>query len=485
MEQLQLQELLRFYNTATREKQGFRPVAPPDVRMYSCGPTVYYLPHVGHLRAYLTGDLLRRTLEYAGYSVRHVMNITDVGHMTSDADEGEDKMELGARREGKSPWELARYYEDAFFRATAEVNILRPHVVSRATEHIDVQLALIQRLEERGFTYRTSVGVIFDTGKFPRYADFARLDLSGQEAGVRVAVDPERKRPQDFALWITNQPQHLMQWDSPWGRGFPGWHLECSAMAMHYLGETIDIHTGGIDNIPVHHTNEIAQSEAATGKPFVQCWVHSAFLNVDGQKMSKSLGNLYTVEDVRQRGFSPLALRYFYLGSGYRNAQNFTWEALDGAQRSLMNVWELCAALSAPTGEPIGEYLDAFEQAIADDLNTSQALAILLQMLRSDFPDAAKAMTVTFMDRILGLDLASARLRINDTWRYQGITPETERRAEHLLGQRRQARQARDFSLADQLREDIGRIGYKVEDQGGGSVLAPMYLSEREDVHLG
>lgn len=283
----QLQGLLRLYNTATREKQSFCPVSPPDVRIYSCGPTVYYLPHVGHLRAYLTSDLLRRSLEYAGYRVRHVMNITDVGHMTSDADEGEDKMELGARREGKSPWELARYYEEAFFQATAEVNILRPHVVCRATEHIDTQLNLIQRLEERGFTYRTAVGIIFDTAKFSCYADFARLDLTGQMSGTRVTIDIERKRAQDFALWITNQPQHLMQWDSPWGRGFPGWHLECSAMAMRYLGESIDIHTGGIDHIPVHHTNEIAQSEAATDKPYSQCWVHSAFLNVNGQKMSK------------------------------------------------------------------------------------------------------------------------------------------------------------------------------------------------------
>ncbi|MEI7832245.1 MAG: cysteine--tRNA ligase [bacterium] len=475
----ELKRILRFYNTATREKHPFRPIAPPDVCVYSCGPTVYYLPHVGHLRAYLTSDLLHRTLTYAGYHVRHAMNITDVGHMTSDADEGEDKMELGARREGKSPWELARYYEDAFFRAIAEINILRPHIVCRATEHIDVQIQLIQRLEERGYTYRTTVGVIFDTERFPRYADFARLDLSGQTAGARVAIDPERKRPQDFALWITNQPLHLMQWDTPWGRGFPGWHLECSAMAMHYLGEMIDIHTGGIDNIPVHHSNEIAQSEAATGKPFSQCWVHSAFLNVDGQKMSKSLGNLYTVDDVRQRGFSPLALRYLYLGSGYRNAQNFTWEALDGAQRALMNVWGLCAMLPAPNGEPISEYLDAFDQAIADDLNTSQALAVLLQMLHSEYPSETQAMTVAWMDRILGLDLASARLHINNTWRYQGLTPEIEHQARLLLEQRQQARQAKDFALADRLRSEIGQIGYKVEDRDNSSTIAPMYLCER------
>lgn len=468
-----LQGILRLFNTATREKQAFRPISSPEVRMYSCGPTVYYLPHVGHLRAYLTSDLLRRTLDYAGYHVRHVMNITDVGHMTSDADEGEDKMELGARREGKSPWELARYYEDAFFLSTAEVNILRPHIVCRATEHIDEQLQLIQRLEEQGFTYRTAVGVIFDTEKFPRYADFARLDLTGQAAGARVAIDAERKRPQDFTLWVTNQPHHIMQWDSPWGRGFPGWHLECSAMALRYLGETIDIHTGGIDHIPMHHTNEIAQSEAATSKPLAQCWIHSAFLNVSGQKMSKSLGNLYTVDDVRQRGFSPLSLRYFYLGSGYRNAQNFTWEALGGAQRALMNVWEQCAALPAPAGEPISEFLDAFDQALADDLNMAQALAILLQMLRSEHLGEAKAVTVIWMDCILGLDLASARLRINDTWRYQGITPETEIRARQLLEQRQQARKAKDFALADRLRDEIGEIGYKVEDKGGDSLLVP------------
>jgi len=243
-------------------------MSPPKVGMYSCGMTVYYFTHVGHLRSYTTSDLLRRVLERAGYRVGHVMNVTDVGHMTSDADEGEDKLEVGARREGKSPWEIARFYEEHFFNAISQVNILRPHVVCRATEHIEEQIELVKRLEERGFTYRTKVGVIFDTSKFPRYADFARLNLEGQDAGARVAVDEERKQPHDFALWVTNQPRHIMQWDSPWGRGFPGWHIECSAMSMRYLGNRLDIHTGGIDHIPVHHTNEIAQSEAALTSPW-------------------------------------------------------------------------------------------------------------------------------------------------------------------------------------------------------------------------
>lgn len=316
---------LRLFNTASRKMEDFSPVNPPHVRLYTCGLTVYYYTHIGNLRTYTNSDILRRTLEYLGYNVKHVMNITDVGHMTSDEDAGEDKLEVGARREGKTPWEIARFYEDYFFSSLEQVNILKPHVICRATEHIADMIALIQRLEQRGFTYKTRVGVIYDTSKFPDYARFAGLDLEGQQAGTRVEVDVERKNPWDFALWVVNQPNHIMQWDSPWGRGFPGRHVECSAMSMKYLGEEIDIHCGGIDHVRVHHTNEIAQSEGATGKQFVRHWFHSCFTNVEGQKMSKSLGNLYTLEDATSRGFSPFSLRYFFLGSSYRKTNNFTW----------------------------------------------------------------------------------------------------------------------------------------------------------------
>jgi cysteinyl-tRNA synthetase len=465
---------LRLYNTASREVEEFVPVHAPVVGMYSCGMTVYYYAHVGHIRAYTNSDTLRRTLEYMGYQVRHVMNVTDVGHMTSDADEGEDKLEAGAKREGKSPWEIARYYEEHFFKTIARANIEPPHVVCRATEHIADQIALIRRLEERGFAYRTPVGVIFDTAKFPRYADFARLNLEGQEAGARVEVDSERRNPADFALWVTNQPNHLMQWDSPWGRGFPGWHIECSAMSMRYLGEELDVHTGGIDHIPVHHTNEIAQSEAATGKPFVRYWMHTAFLNVDNQKMSKSLGNLYTLDDIVGQGYHPLALRYFYLGSSYRRAVNFTWEALGAAQTSLSRLWQKMADLPAPSKGGETPPLRAFEEAVGNDLNTPQALAVLWQAVDDRSADPAQvAATLLQMDRILGLDLAHAAERLAELRSIQIGSKETEEKALALAQERVALRKAKEYARADALREQILALGFIVEDTPQGPRVKP------------
>ena len=464
---------LRLYNTASREVEEFVPIHPPTVGLYTCGMTVYYYAHVGHIRAYTNSDVLRRTIEYMGYGVRHVMNVTDVGHMTSDADEGEDKLELGARREGRSPWEIARHYEDHFFRTIERVNILKPHVICRATEHIAQQIALIQRLEARGYTYRTSVGVIFDTAKFPNYARFARLDLEGQQAGSRVEVDAERRNPSDFALWVTNQPNHLMQWDSPWGRGFPGWHIECSAMAMHYLGEEIDLHTGGIDHIPIHHTNEIAQSEAATGKPFVRYWLHTAFLNVNGAKMSKSLGNLYTLDDVVAQGIAPLSLRYFMLGSSYRKALNFTWEAVRGAQISLQRLWTKCASLPEPANVPLPEPLYAFEEAVGADLNMPKALAVVWETADSPAEPERLAATLYTMDRIMGLDLAHSSARLEELRALQLSANANEDKALELARQRQEMRKAKDYARADALRAEIEALGFAVEDTPQGPRLVP------------
>ncbi|MFC1601542.1 cysteine--tRNA ligase [Candidatus Sumerlaeota bacterium] len=464
---------LKLYNTATRKVEPFAPLAPPDVKMYSCGMTVYDYAHVGNLLAYTNADVLRRALEYAGYRVRQVMNVTDVGHMTSDADEGEDKLELRAQRDGATPWDIARKYEDYFYAAIARLNIRQPHVSCRATEHIPEQIALVQRLEERGFTYQTKAGVVFDTAKFPRYAEFARLNLDGNEEGFRTHADPDRRSPSDFSLWVTDKPDHLMQWDSPWGSGYPGWHLECSAMAMHYLGEEIDIHTGGIDHVPIHHTNEIAQSECATGKTFSRFWLHSAFMNIDNQKMSKSLGNLYTLEDLAERGVAPLALRYFFLGSSYRKPMNFTWEALGAAQTGMLRLWQACDGLPAPAGEPLAGPLEEFEQALGDDLNTSQSLAVLWGLLDADECPARKARTIIELDRVLGLGLSNARTLLNDYNRLTGATKDAELKARELANRRQELRQAKKFAEADQLRDEITALGFAVEDTPEGPVVRP------------
>jgi cysteinyl-tRNA synthetase len=464
---------LFFSNTARAgELEEFQPLDPPRVGLYTCGPTVYGPTHVGHVRTYVNSDVLRRVLGYAGYDVRHVMNVTDVGHMTSDADAGEDKLEVAARREARSPWDIARFYEEHFFRTMAAVNVERAHVVCRATEHVDDMIALIQRLEARGFTYRTSVGVIFDTARFPDYARFARLDLEGQQAGARVEADPERRQPSDFALWVTNQPTHLMKWPSPWGEGFPGWHIECSAMSMCYLGETLDLHTGGVDHVPVHHTNEIAQSEAATGRPFARVWLHSAFLLVDGLKMSKSLGNLFTLEDVVARGFAPLALRYLFLSGLYRKEMNFTWAALAAAQAGLTRLWQRVAELPPPAGEPLRPALDGFEAAIASDLNTARALAALWDLVRADAPPAQVAATVRAMDRVFGLDLDRAAERLREL----AALPSGGGReqADALAAERERLRRERRFAEADGLRAEIRALGFLVEDTPAGPQLRPL-----------
>ncbi|HOK55461.1 MAG TPA: cysteine--tRNA ligase, partial [Armatimonadota bacterium] len=369
---------MQLFNTLTRTKEEFIPLEPGKAGLYTCGPTVYNYAHIGNLRSYIFADILRRTLEFENYDVTQVMNITDVGHLTSDDDIGEDKMEAGARREGKSIWDIARYYEDAFFVDIDKLNIERPTIVARATEHVPDMIDLVKRLEERGFTYETEQAVYFDVTKFPEYTKLAGQALEEKITAARAEVqeDPEKKNPADFALWFKATGRfknHLMQWDSPWGMGFPGWHVECSAMSMRYLGETFDIHTGGIDHIPVHHTNEIAQSQAATGKPFVRYWMHGEFLVVSGgEKMAKSAGEFLRLQVLTDKGYDPLAYRYLCLQVHYRSKLNFTWESLDAAQAGYnrLKAFIDVASRARGTEQPwVQEYRDRFRDAITDDLN--------------------------------------------------------------------------------------------------------------------
>jgi cysteinyl-tRNA synthetase len=438
---------MKLYNTLSRQLEEVIPFNPPKVGMYACGPTVYWSTHIGHMSKYVGDDILRRVLTLNGFAVKHVMNITDVGHLTSDADEGEDKMEKGAARENLSVWELAKKYEREFFETMAALNVLRPDVVCRATEYIPEQIALIKRLQERGFVYQTAAAVYFDVAKFPEYGRLAGQKLEEKITGARdeVVSDPQKKNPYDFALWmkcVGRFEKHIMRWDSPWGVGFPGWHIECSAMSMKNLGEQFEIHTGGVDHIGVHHPAEIAQSEAATGKkPFVKYWVHRAFILVDGKKMSKSLNNFYELEDVRRKGFEPLALRYFFLTGHYRQPLNFTWEALENAQNSLGKLRQKARTLKTQGGATLK---DKFLEALNDDLNTPRALAVAWQTEnRRDLEE---------FDQVLGLDLFKTE---------EKVIPEE---ILALLKEREAARQKRDFAAADKIRELIISKGYDVSD---------------------
>ncbi|MBN2537470.1 cysteine--tRNA ligase, partial [candidate division WOR-3 bacterium] len=400
---------MKLYNTLTRRKEELRPVRPGRVGIYTCGPTVYMFAHIGNFRSFLFADFLRRGLEFLGYAVDHVMNITDVGHLTDDEDSGEDKFELSARREGKKPGEIARFYEDAFWADVERIGMLRPTRVCHATEHIEDMIELVRRIEANGFAYRTSVGLVFDTAKFPGYADLARLNLAEQQFGARVQVDPERRNPADFALWITNQPRHLMQWDSPWGRGFPGWHLECSAMSIKYLGERFDIHTGGIDHIPVHHTNERAQNFAATGHQVVNTWLHGAFLTVGDARMGKSEGNLITLSQLEERGFSAADFRFLCLTALYRTPLSFTEESITSARNSLRTLVGFGRSAQSWSESDDGAWLEPFRQefraAVEDDLNLPQALATTWNLVReaNKRQDRRAWNQVLDFDRVFGL----------------------------------------------------------------------------------
>ncbi|MDP3964651.1 MAG: cysteine--tRNA ligase [bacterium] len=453
---------LTLYNTLSREKEVFIPIDKDLVSFYACGPTVYNYAHIGNLRTYIFEDIVRRALQYNGFSVRHVMNITDVGHLTDDADAGEDKVEVEAQKSGKSANDIAEFYTNAFKKDLADLNILEPVTWPKATEQINEQITLIQKLEDKGYIYQTSDGVYFDTSKFKHYGRLARLNLKGQQEGARVVRNEEKKNPTDFALWkfSPKDQKRQMEWESPWGTGFPGWHIECSAMSMKELGETIDIHAGGIDHIPVHHTNEIAQSEAATGKKFVNYWLHGEFLLIDKGRMGKSEGNLITLETLKEKGFSPLAYRYFVLQAHYRTKLNFSWEAIEAAQSALDRLCERVSEL----GKPIigcAEYEQKFLDAINDDLNTPQALAVVWDMLKSDNPPAAKQQSIQKFDRVLGLGLDNVIHRPT-------LIPKT---VQKLVSEREEARANNEWEEADRLRDKIEKAGFDVEDTAEGSKL--------------
>ena len=456
---------MKLYNTLTRKKEEFVPIVPGKVRMYSCGPTVYGYAHIGNMRSYIFMDILRKVLKYNGYELKSVMNITDVGHLVSDADEGEDKLIKSAREQQKSPWEIAEYYTDIFFRDIKALNIEVPDIVPKATDHISEMLEFVEGLVDKGYGYETSDGIYFDIRKFKGYGKLSRIDLEGQQAGARVDVNDEKHHPADFALWKKASKEHIMQWPSPWGMGYPGWHIECSAMGRKYLGDLFDIHTGGVDHIPIHHENEIAQSEALLGKPAVNYWVHGEFLLVDNGKMSKSLGNTYTLDDLTAKGFDPLAFRYFCLNAIYRNKLNFTWDALQSAQTALDRLYEgvLTHKNGADEIEPgVAEaFMKEFEEAINDDLNIPKAMSTIWNIIRNPKKSKELFQLLIEMDKILGLDIDKADRKNTDA---DPITEEIRK----LIEERQKARKERNWTLADKIRDELKVMGIVLEDTPDG-----------------
>jgi cysteinyl-tRNA synthetase len=455
---------LTLYDNYARALRPFVPLQPGGpVGLYTCGPTVYDYQHIGNFRTFLFEDLLKRVLRWNGYRVRHVMNITDVGHLTSDADTGEDKMEKGSRRTGMTAWEIAQLYTDAFLADMKALHIEDPDVLCRATDHIREQIEFIADIERKGFAYATSDGVYFDTSKQPGYGHLARLDKEGLAAGHRVEQG-EKRHPTDFALWKFSPPgeRRQMEWDSPWGTGFPGWHIECSAMAQKYLGDWFDIHCGGEDHIPVHHTNEIAQTEARVGTRLANFWMHGYFLLSNDAKMAKSAGEFLRIAALAERGYDPIAFRYLCLTGHYRSQLNFTWEALDAAQTGLDRMRLGFHALPADASAPADPALvERFTDMLNDDLNLPRALAIAWEALRGDAPAAVKRATLAKFDEVLGLGLAA--------WQPQAVAVPAE--IEALAKARADARKARQWAEADRLREALADAGWEVEDRPDGHVL--------------
>ena len=461
---------MQLYNTETRRKDTFTPLKSQEATMYCCGPTVYNYAHIGNMRTYIFEDLLARTIRL-NMPLKHVMNVTDVGHLVSDGDEGEDKMEVATTREGKSAWEIAKFYEQKFFEDFDALHCTRPTVISRATAHIPEMIALVKTLEEKGYTYRTSDGIYYDTSKFPRYdALVGRSRLEGLRGGARVEMSDEKKNPTDFALWkfSPKDKKRQMEWDSPWGVGFPGWHIECSAMAMKYLGPTVDIHCGGIDHVSVHHTNEIAQSEAATGQQYVRFWVHGEFLVLRAGKMSKSGGTFVTLQTLRDKGYDPLDYRYLCLTAHYRTQLEFTYESLDSARKSLQILRrEAAKAVETAGRQPaaltaaLEEAKNRFRAAMEDDLNAPKALAAVWEYMRgAELNAAEKVEFLRFVDSILALDL----FRAPQPEQSEELPPQVQ----ELLQQRAQARAAKDYKKSDELRAALVAAGYSVKDTPQG-----------------
>ena len=457
--------MLRIYNTMDRRKEDFIPLSDKKVTMYSCGPTVYNYAHIGNLRTYIFMDIFRRTLRYDGYKLKGVMNITDVGHLMSDGDDGEDKMEKASREQKKSPYEIAEYYTKIFFDDLAKLNIGRPEIIAKATDHIADMIKYVQALLDKGYAYEIADGIYFDIGKFPEYGKLSRLNLEEQQAGARVEVNSQKRHPADFALWKKAEPNHIMQWESPWGMGYPGWHIECSTMSRKYLGDVFDIHTGGVDHIPVHHENEIAQSEALVGKKTVDYWVHGEFMLVNNGKMSKSLGNTYTIADLEKKGYSAMDFRYFCLNTHYRKKLNFTFEGLDGAKtayaRLLAVLYKHKTSQTKTDDDKIEDYKKQFADAINDDLNIPLALGVLWKAVKEPASRDIYDMALDF-DKVFGLSLDKARP--DETAPAEEIPQEII----ELAQKRADAKKAKNYAEADALRAEINSRGYSVTDTKEG-----------------
>lgn len=460
--------MLTLFNTLSRKKEEFHPIHKDYVGLYTCGPTVYFFAHIGNLRTYIFEDILKRVLLFDGFKVKHVMNITDVGHLTSDADEGEDKMLKGAKREGKTVWEIAKFYEDAFMKDMEKLNILMPDIKCKATDHIQEMIELIKRLEDKGMTYVANGNVYYDIMKFPHYGVLAKLNMEDLQAGARIEIDENKRNPHDFVLWFTKSKfeNQEMKWPSPWNIGYPGWHIECSAMSMKYLGEHFDIHCGGIDHIPVHHTNEIAQAEGATGHKWVNFWMHGEFLIMDKGKMSKSSGEILTLSYVQAKGYDPIDYRYLCLNTHYRTPLTFSFESLDAARSAFQGLKNKIIEFRKSNDKKddantilIEKYEADFKDAINDDLNMPRALAVLWSVIKDkDLKNSEKLHLAFEFDKVFGLDLVNVVERTFDV-------PED---IQKIVDQRAEARKHKDFKRSDELRELLKEKGYSVDDSKDG-----------------
>ena len=450
---------IKFYNTLTKTKDKFEPLEENTVRIYSCGPTVYKDATIGNMKSYIFMDTLRRVLKYNGYNIKHAMNVTDVGHLVSDGDEGEDKMLKAAREEKKTPLEIAAFYTERFFTDFDRLNIDKPEIICKATEHITDMLEFVKTLIDNGYAYETSTAIYFDVSKLDRYGILSGIDLRNQKAGARVEIDEEKKNPYDFALWIKAPENHIMKWESPWGLCYPGWHIECSAMSNKYLGEQFDIHTGGIDLVPTHHENEIAQSKGATGKIPAKFWMHCEFLLIDGGKMSKSLGNIYLVQDIIDRGYDPLSYKMLCFTSHYRNKLNFTWEGLENAQNSLTKLKEGYVKHKTGTeiieNEKIEEYKTKFLEAIDDDLNMPVAMSVVWDIVKNPVKSKQLADLLLDFDRVLGINIDKTVEKKNE---------DVPQEILELVEQRKLAKANKDWTLADEIRNKIQEKGYSIKD---------------------
>ena len=452
---------LKLYNTLTKTKEIFKPIDEKEVKIYSCGPTVYKDATIGNMRTNIFQDILRRVLKYNGYKIKHAMNITDVGHLVSDGDEGEDKMLKSAREEHKSPMEIAEHYTKLFFDDLKSLNIETPEIVCKATQHIQEMLEYVQKLVENGYAYETSTAIYFDVSKLDKYPILTNIDLENQKAGARVEIDKEKKNPYDFALWIKAPENHLMKWDSPWGLSYPGWHIECSAMGQKYLGEQFDIHTGGIDLIPTHHENEIAQSKGKCGKIPANYWMHGEYLLIDGGKMSKSLGNVYLIKDIKEKGYDAIVYKLFSYSSHYRNKLNFTWEGIDSASKSLerlRNSYKIHLEgndiLDNADKEKLINLQESFLSAINDDLNMPLAMSFVWEVAKFEKKSKEIASILAKFDIVLGLKIDE----LNDK------KEEIPQEILDLIEQRKSARKNKDFAKSDELRDELIKRGYTVKD---------------------